>query len=249
MIYIKILLLAITLFAFLRFTGSYLPILLDNKRLKSYVIRIFPALELFVWLGFILWSSSLIFSNFAAFPVIMTFVVVIIMATLAWYLLRDFISGIILRSENGFEPDQVIKTSFTQGTIKRIGYRSLEIITANGENVKIPYTMLMNTSVIKPQDNSKWRENVITLEVATLLDSAIVKQMLKKRLMEMPWIVSQESIKIELALSNSHHLLKEDSSQDSTPKYSVTVHFYSITPETAIKTQENLRIFVQNNFF
>ncbi|MFA6769569.1 MAG: mechanosensitive ion channel domain-containing protein, partial [Bacteroidales bacterium] len=93
----------------------------------------------------------------------MAFIVVIIMGILAWYLLRDIVSGLILCSENGFEPGQVIKTPFIQGTIKKLGYRSIEIISSNGEQVKVPYTMLMNTTVIKPQDNSKWVENVINL--------------------------------------------------------------------------------------
>ena len=261
MIYIKILLLAIALFTFLRFTALHLPKLLENKKLKILVIRLFPAIELFVWLGFIIYSSSIIFGNFAAFSVIMTFIVVIIMAILSWYLLRDFVSGFILRAENGFEPGDVVKTSFVQGTIKKVGYRSIEIITSNGEYVKIPYTMLINTAVTKPQDHSKWVENVVSLEVTTSLDTTKVKSMLKKSLMEMPWIVSEESIKIEIKLMNANSLELHGSVNyaelhgsaniteliDSVPKYIAAIHFYSITPETAIKTQENLKKFIDEN--
>jgi len=246
MIYFKILLLALALFFFLRFTWSHLPILLENKKGKPFILRLFPVLELFVWLGFIIWSSSLLFGNLAAYSVIMTFVVVIILIILAWYLLRDLMSGFILRSENGFEPGQIIKTSFAQGIIKKVGYRSIEIITSSGEYVKIPYTLLMGTAVIKPQDNSKWVENVINLEVSTALDAAKVINLLKNRLLEMPWIVSEESIKIELKVQ-SQDLQDLQGSHDQLTHYCANIHFYSITPETAIKTQENLKLFIEES--
>lgn len=211
--------------------------LLSNKKLKTFTLRLFPVIELFVWLSFIIWSSSVIFGNFTAYPVIMTVVIIIIIATLAWYLFRDFVSGFILRLENGFEPGQVIKTSLAQGTIKKVGYRSIEIITSNGESVKIPYTLLMNRSVIKPQDNSKWVENVLNIEFTTALDVGKVKNMLKLRLMEMPWIVSEESLKLQIKAVNS-------ASEETLRQYYVTIYFYSITPEFVIKTQENLKQFI-----
>ncbi len=255
MTYFKILLLAIALFSFLRFTSLHLPLLLKNRKIKATIIRVFPSFELFVWLWFIIWSCSIIFLNFAAFPVIMAFIVVIIMGILAWYLLRDIVSGLILCSENGFEPGQVIKTPFIQGTIKKLGYRSIEIISSNGEQVKVPYTMLMNTTVIKPQDNSKWVENVINLEFTTVLDATYVKNLLKRRLMEMPWIVSEESIKLEIKVSDahyqeldkSHELDKAQELDKSSTKYCADIHFYSITPETAIKAKENLEEFIKKS--
>lgn len=238
MTYIKILVLGLALFAFMRFTWSHLLTLLENKKLKSFIIKLFPALEFFIWIGFIIWSSSLLFSNFAAYGLIMTFIMVVVLAVLAWYLLRDFISGFILRAENGFEPGQVIKTDFAVGTIKKLGYRSIEIITSNGEYIKIPYTMLINTSLIKPQENSKWVENILNLEFSTELDAVKVKNMLKIRLLEMPWILSEESIKIEMNVHNR---------DNSLTNYCATIHFYSITPESALKTEENLKAFIKES--
>jgi len=249
MIYFKIFLLALALYIFLRFTWSHLPILLENKKVKPFILRLFPVLEFFVWVGFIIWSSSLLFGSFAAYSFIMAFVVVIILIILAWYLLRDLVSGFILRSENGFEPGQVIKTSFVQGTIKKVSYRSIEIITSNGEYVKIPYTMLITTAVIKPQDNSKWVENIINLEVSTALDAAKVMNLLKNRLLEMPWIVSEESIKIEFKVQSQDPQDPQDpqGSQSPLTHYCANIHFYSITPETAIKTEENLKLFIEES--
>lgn len=277
MTYFKILVLALALFTFLRLTGAYLPIFLENKRLKTFFVRLFPAIELFVWLAFVIWSSSELFNKLVFYPLIMTVVVVIIMVTLAWYLLRDFISGFVLRVENAFEPGQVIKTPFTQGTIKKIGYRSVEIITSSGEYQKIPYTLLMNSSIIRPQDNSKWVENVVNLEFSSTLDASKIKSLLKRRLMEMPWIVSQESIKLELVVHKPHGThgshgtdgtdgtdvthgsddthgsdgsdgTQEIESLDSSiTKYYAAIHFYSITPESVIKTEENLKQLIKKS--
>lgn len=236
MIYLKILLLALALFLLLRSACLYLPLFLENKKMKSFAIRLFPALELIIWVGFAMWSFSKLFANSAYYNLIMAVLILLLLAILAWYLLRDVISGFILRSENAFEPGQVIKTDSTEGIIKKISYRSIEIISNNGQNMKIPYTLLINNSIIRPQDNSKWVGNTITLEFSTTLDSTKVKNLLKKRVMEMPWIVSQESIKLDLKVNERDNTIV---------KYSANIYFYSITAESAIKIEENLKEFIK----
>lgn len=238
MIYFKIPLLALALFLVLRFSNLYLPRFLNNKKVKSFVMKLFPAIELFVWVGFVIWSFTQLFANSPAYNIIITCLIILLLAILAWYLLRDVVSGFILRSENGFEPGQAIKTDFAEGVIKKIGSRAIEIISINGEYVKIPYTLLMNRSVIKPQDNSKWVGSTIALDFSTTLESTKVKNLLKKRVMEMPWIVSQESIKVDL---------KVHERGSSTVKYGASIFFYSITAESIIKIEENLKEFIKES--
>ncbi len=75
------------------------------------------------------------------------------------------------------------------------------------------------------------------MEFTTALDVGKVKNMLKLRLMEMPWIVSEESLKLQIKAVNS-------ASEETLRQYYVTIYFYSITPEFVIKTQENLKQFI-----
>jgi hypothetical protein len=52
----------------------------------------------------------------------------------------------------------------------------------------------------------------------------------------LPWIVREENLKIEINLL-------------SPEKYMAKIKFCSVTPETAVKTEESIRKFVADNYF
>lgn len=59
--------------------------------------------------------------------------------------------------------------------------------------------------------------------------------MLKNRILEMPWIVSDNSIKLKITRDDSGNYLAE-----------IRLHLHS--PEMALKTEENLHAFVNEVF-
>jgi small-conductance mechanosensitive channel len=161
--------------------------------------------------------------------------IVVLVGISGWYLLRDLISGIILKAENGFEPGQRIIASEVSGTIKKLGYRSLEVITNDGKYVKIPFSRLSSINITRPVDTGKWAEHIVKFKISSMYSSAKIRKFLEKRLLEMPWIVSGDTIKINI-------------SRDETENYDAEIHFQSLSPEMAIKTEEILQVFVREVF-
>ncbi|HEX6134349.1 MAG TPA: mechanosensitive ion channel domain-containing protein [Longimicrobiales bacterium] len=60
----------------------------------------------------------------------------------AWFFVRDIIAGIVLRAEHGFATDQMVHLGDHSGRITAIGARSLEVETADGRRVRLPWGRL-----------------------------------------------------------------------------------------------------------
>lgn len=235
MIYLKIIGIALALFVVLRYISSVIPVLANKTRIRNASLRFFPVAEMIIWVYYIFWASHQLFEDIGSYPLITGSLIITLVAIFGWYLLRDFISGIILKAENTFEPGQTIHTSLASGQIKKLGYRSMEIVNIEGEYVKIPYARLSRMVISKPSDNVKWIEHGIKIKVPSGFPSEKIQTMLKRRMLEMPWIISGENIRLEITREDGNGYLAE-------------IYFHSLSPEMAIKTDENLKAFVKEVF-
>ena len=235
MIYLKILAIVLALFIFLRLVSAFFTILVGNKKIRMASRRMFPLVEMLLWLSYAFWVVHLLFNQLDIYKLLTGSMIVVLVAIFGWYFLRDFVSGIILKAENGFEPGQQIITSEVSGTIKMLGYRSMEVITNEGEYVKLPFSRLSMMNIARPADAGNWVEHVVEFKISAKYKSEKIQNMLEKRLLEMPWIVSGDNIKLRIT-------------REEMDNYLVVILFHSISPGMAIKTEENLQIFVREVF-
>ena len=232
MIYFKILSLALILYISLRALSWVLNVLSGQRKMKNLFLRIYPLAEFILWSSFAFWTSDQLFSDKAFYPLLTGSMIILLVTIIGWYLLRDFVSGIILKADNLFEPGQRIKTHAVSGTIKKLGFRSIQIVTSEGESVKIPYTLLSNKNINKPSDNGKWVGQVLKLNVPSEYPTEIIQNKLQRRMLEIPWIVPGDNLKIQITKKEEGY-------------YSVEINYQSISPEMVLKTEENLRNFVK----
>lgn len=235
MIYLKILGIALALFILLRSLTSLFAILPSSKAIRTVFLRIFPVVEMLLWLTYVFWASHQLFKDLSVYPLLAGSMIIVFVAIFGWYLLRDFISGIILKAENAFEPGQLINTSIVSGTIRRLGYRSMEVVSKEGETVKIPFSLLTNKYITKPADNGKWVGQVIRLKVSSGYQAEKIQDMIEKRILEMPWIVSGDDILIKIT-------------REGPDSYMTEINFHSLSPEMTLKTEENMQNFVKEVF-
>ena len=235
MMYLKILALALVLFAFLRSLSFIFAKLPGNKLSRTVFLRIFPIYEMILWISYILWASNQLFNELDFYPLLTGSIIVVFVALFGWYMLRDFVSGFILKAENAFEPGQTIKTPIVSGTIKKLGYRSMEIVSYEGETVKVPFNLLSNKHLIKPAENGRWVGQVISLIISSKFQPDKTQDILRKRIIEMPWIITTSKIDIKLKRESAENYLAE-------------INVHTINPEMVLKTEENLKIFVREVF-
>lgn len=235
MIYIEVFAVALALYLILRFVSTYFRMLTGKRKIRKIFLKIFPVIQMFLWFAFAFWAFDQLFIGMVAYPVLTGSLIILMVGLFGWYFLRDFISGIILKAENAFETGQQIRTAEVSGTIKKLGYRSIGIVTCEGELVKIPYSLLANQKIVKPADTGNWVEQFIKLKISSGYSPEKIQNMLKIRLLEMPWIVSDDSLQLKIT-------------RDEAGNYIAEIHVHLLSPEMVIKTEESLHVFAGEVF-
>jgi small-conductance mechanosensitive channel len=233
--YILIFAVAVALYLILSLVFSFLNILAGKRKIRRFFLRIFPLAQMLLWAIYVYWAFLQLFIGMVAFPILIGSVIVLMVVLIGWYFMRDFVSGIILRSENAFEVGQQIQTAEVSGTIKRLGYRTMEIVSAEGERVRIPFSLLASQKIAKPAEISHWVEQFVRLQITTTYTPEKLHNMLKIRLLEMPWILSDNSVKITVTRSEKD-------------VYNAEIYLHLLSEEMVLKTQENIHAFVREVF-
>ncbi|NHB67492.1 mechanosensitive ion channel domain-containing protein [Perlabentimonas gracilis] len=189
---------AIGIFVVLRYLSKVLGTVSYSRAVYRVLARIFPVVELIIWLAFGLWVINQLFDDLPYYPLLVSAVAIGIVLIFGWYFLRDFISGIILKAEMPLEKNQHIGVHNNQGLLRRVGYRSIEIETHKGELVKIPYSQLASGSIHLLNKNDSLQSYEMKLPVSTSIPMQEARDMITRSLLLLPWVaVSKEpSIKV-----------------------------------------------------
>ena len=235
MIYIKLVILSVALYILLRSLSSLFSALPLDSKIRKALLRLYPLFEMIIWISFALWTFYSLFHDSAVYPLLSGAIVIVLVAIFGWYMVRDYISGVIIKTENNFEPGQYVTVGSYSGKIVKLGYRSLELETRNGEVLIIPYSKLSHQNLIKIVGKSKGAGQVITLEISSVYQTGKVHNMLEKRILEMPWILPGKDIDIKIFRKDENINIVE-------------INFHALTREMVFKTEENLKIFVDEVF-
>jgi hypothetical protein len=190
---VRYIIFALVLFAILKIIGRLINTITSQKRIRRVLLRIFPLLELILWAAFGLWTLNGALNEYPFDNIIIAALVVVLMVILSWYFLRDFISGVIIKSEIPFEKNQYLKSKYAEGIIKKIGYRSIELEAYSGELVKLPYSRFTSDaiSIQNPNDGVKGHETLLTIDARIPIEE--LKRKITHEILLLPW----SSINIE----------------------------------------------------
>ena len=105
--------------------------------------------EVLSWLVFIFWSVQVVSKGNTLYSVGLSVLLLAILTGVSWPILRDFVSGIIIKLEATYSIDEWLKVKDVEGKITKLGFRTLEIETEKGETVNIPYSIITKEMNIK----------------------------------------------------------------------------------------------------
>ncbi len=179
---------------------------LANKAIQSAVVgekihpvfqRVFPAVEFLLWFLYLLWALRGVFRHYHFYDILMYAVIISIIIGIGWFVVRDFIAGIVLKSEMPFQINQHISLPKTAGKLKKLGYRSLEIETDDGKLMKIPYSSLTGEIITcqPAPDRLKRYETTVTIESSAGKEDAC--DMIAKKIMLLPWTIPVKKPTVE----------------------------------------------------
>jgi small-conductance mechanosensitive channel len=184
---VKILLYGIILFAVLRAIHRAISMPRIKKLIGFRLSRFFPFIEAIIWILFLIWASQQFFTEKPIYNVFLAGAVVVVIVWASWFALKDVIAGIILRAEDAYETNQIIKLNNLEGKVRKLGYRSLGIETETGEYVKIPYSQIAGQLRVlsDPQQATHSHRFTITVPKSCSLDETA--RQLRLLALSAPW--------------------------------------------------------------
>lgn len=168
--------------------GRYLRALPLKTGMRRFLLRAFPTVEFFIWLGFGLWALNQFLGRFESFDLLLPMVFLVLILAGGWYFVRDFMAGVILKAEMPLEPGQHISTPHIQGVLKKAGYRSAEVETDTGRSVRIPYSRLTGEILSYEKSARDLKQQEIELRIGSQLPMHEVREKITAELLLLPWI-------------------------------------------------------------
>ncbi len=224
-------LLALSIMVLLRSSRYFLTLLTRKRVLHQYLIRIFPWVEVFVWVTFAFWAINFNIPNNSSYNLIVAAIASVFIIFLGWFVIKDFIAGAVLRSDLALEKGIQIKTDQLSGTIISLGYLSMELKMNNGEVLVVPYSKLSNQSISKATGKNPGKSNTIRVLIPEHRSIHNIEKLIRKKMLEMPWIIAVNEIKIEM---NPHDNF-----------YEASIQFYSIKEDMFTYTDETIQNFIK----
>lgn len=185
--YLELIVYAIILFAALRISVWLIKILPVRKAIKKRLLRVFPIIEFFLWIGFVIWVvSNLLQDTFIFKPIILSLLLIGILL-LAWFVLKDFIAGLVLKTQIDIKIGDKIKIAESDGIITDIGYLALQIESESGEIELIPYSHVKSRKLIKPNPNTFFVKELIRLDVAKTMQINELTEKIRRIILNSPY--------------------------------------------------------------
>ena len=162
----------------------------------GFAYRYFPLLELGFWSVFALWVTSIVFdgSRFFTFSIYLLFTLATIL--FFWFFLRDYLSGIQLKTRFNLAPGQYFKSGPLRGVIKKIKLLCMELQTDQGSTCKIPYAQIDQKSVELNIQESRGGESLIKVNLDQQLNESDTTRKVNELVVNSPWCSHKSPVHI-----------------------------------------------------
>lgn len=205
----KIAIVGVLLFLLLRLFFRSLRIIDIRYNTSLSYQRFFPVVEMLVWLSFIYWSLEQILIEPLYFTVFFITISVIGLAWIGWYAARDYIAGIILRSQDVYEVGHQLAIGTIVGRILKIGYLNIELQKSDGTVLKVPYSRIAGNVHYNKDENRLVSTYKFPLKIPSqaVIDGALEK--IRRSVLNSPWHASHISPQINKVAEDNNMVYLE----------------------------------------
>ena len=190
--YVKLVILAVGLFLFFRiltFLNKILPFSKEGKHMAGIVL---PLTELVFWLGLVIWSTRVVYESGAYTTLIVFGVLVLVFIVPAWFLIRDFLFGMLLKIQRKIDLKTKIEVGNITGEVVKIGLFSFDIKSKSGNIDTIPYNKIRLRIISKSGDNIYLEKQLLQFNLPLTFNLSTTEEKLKTTLLNPPWVASSQ---------------------------------------------------------
>lgn len=141
------LVLFLTVFFLLRMLTMALNFIVQKKSNLKNLLIARPITEFTIWIFTFFYAINYLFGERLYYDYFMILFLVIFISMFAWFWLKDWISGVIFRTQHNFRKGEYILLKTYVGHVQNIGSTHISIDTPEGKTLKIPYSQLIGHPV------------------------------------------------------------------------------------------------------
>lgn len=210
--------------------------LVYSRRIKtSNFRRYFTIVEVISWGLFLLMSAYYFLKHNIIFSALIFLILLLILFWYSHFALRDYIAGVVFKSENRFSVGDTIEVKEYKGEIKKFNYRNIEVENENGKRVLLPYSMLLGI-IGSPQKISETVLNFsFEIDIPSVQPYDKVTRLLKKHIYSLPWTALKYEPKIQLLQEINHN-------------YKLKITIYSFDETYFHPIHKQVEAYVMDNF-
>lgn len=193
---------------FFRVLTTLIRILPFSLSTKLYTGYIMPVFEFVLWLGFIIWSIGILYETHSTTVLIVSGTLVILFIVPMWFLIRDFLYGVIMKVQRKIDLGNTIEIDGMKGVVIKAGHLSFDIRTRDGSIKTIPYNKVMSRIISKQGSNVNLDSQLISFKVDSTRDIDSTVAGIKATLVNAPWVAaSQEPIIKDIRLESGEYIV------------------------------------------
>lgn len=191
--YIKILIYAFIVFLFFRAFNFLYRKLPFSLNLKHYIGYLLPVAELIAWVGFVIWCVTALYSRSSYNALILLGILFVLLVVPLWFLLRDFLFGIVLKIQRKIDVGGRIQIEHWQGIVVKAGHFSFDIKTPSGNVDTIPYNKVRSKIISTSGSNVNLQKHLISFDLRDTHQLAVSVDDLKTLLINAPWVAESQA--------------------------------------------------------
>jgi small-conductance mechanosensitive channel len=169
-----------------------------RKSFRTRLDRIMPSLEGIVWLGFLLWSVDQLIRNEVWTSVGVVVILLLVVVLLFWLVVRDYLAGIILKTDGSVRLNDWIRVKGIEGKITELGNRTMTIVADSGETINVPYNAVSGEISSRPNPGEELINHSFGLKLSKLYDAELTVAQIKRSILNAPWSSVNKNPEIKL---------------------------------------------------
>ncbi|GAB1403397.1 hypothetical protein MASR1M74_05750 [Lentimicrobium sp.] len=194
---IKLFFVAALIFVFFRVMSVFFRLANLKRNIRLYGSNLLPVVELFVWMAWLIWSVSKLYNLYKISALLTIGIFIIVLVIPMWYLLRDFLYGIVLKLQRRVDKGTAIETGSHRGVVVRTGYLNFTLKTPDGNMADVPYGQVMLKVIQRQDTNVNLQLRKLSLELPAKCNDEEFREKLLLVLKNAPWVAASNSPSIK----------------------------------------------------
>ena len=195
---IKLLFVGGILWAFFKLIHRAMDLLLSGQVYRKRLEDVLLIVRAASWIVFVFWSISVIFKGQLFYARVFSGVLILLTVGISWSIIRDIISGFLIRMEGTYHHNSHVRIHDVEGTVRKLGFRSMEIETERGETIRIPYKIVDDELTVKSYPVETIKSHAFNITVSNSKEFNLYQEEIKFELLNSHWSSLRKDPRVKL---------------------------------------------------